>query len=82
MERLSKALEGRYGKTKVIAVKGAPKAVVVKTTETVAPLLREWGDGLRAGDKRLTPVLTSGGIGKLKRRATSTAETGIGQIHE
>jgi hypothetical protein len=82
VESLSRALEERYGKTKVIPVKGVPRAVVVRTTERVAPLLRDRGEALRAGSNKLTPVLTSGGIGKLKRRAAGTPVIEIGEVHE
>jgi hypothetical protein len=79
-ERLSEILDRRYGATKIIAVKGNPKAVIVKTTNLVAPMLRELDPKLTVGGKHLTPVLTSGAIGKLKRRASPEAANG--QVHE
>jgi len=75
VKNLSKLLESRYGKTTVITVQGNPLAVIVKTTNSVAPLLREKSEDLRIGDRRLTAVLTSGCIGKLKSTACESSET-------
>lgn len=77
---LGAVLEGRLGKVKVFEVKGNPRAVVVRTTNASAPLLRGEGRPLVAGGKRLEPVLTSGAIGKLKKRAEEAAANG--QVHE
>ena len=73
---LASVLERRHGKVKVIAVEGNPRAVIVKTTDDVVPLLREEGAALSVGGSRLAPVLTSGAVGKLKRRATEVAAYG------
>jgi hypothetical protein len=79
---LSTILEGRYGKVTVIAVDQSPRAVIVKTTNTVAPLLRESSSGLLVGEKRLVTVLTSGSIGKLKSRAPRSEMTRDGEVPE
>ena len=67
-KEFARILEERHGKLKPIAVEGAPRAMVIRTDNVVAPQLRA-EDGLTAGGKRVRSVLTSGSIGKLKRRA-------------
>ncbi len=74
LKRLSQVLEQRHGKVTVIAVKANPRAVIVKTTNVVAPVLREASGEMMLGGKRLVTVLTSGSIGKLKRRASREEE--------
>lgn len=66
---LAARLEGAYGGAKVIQVAGNPRAVIVKTTVGTARQFREPGRSPVIGGKRLVPVLTSGAIGNLKRRA-------------
>ena len=78
--RLGEILEKRYGGMKVIPVNGNPRAVVVKTTNLGAPMLRDLDPRLTVGGKELVPTLTSGAIGKLKRRAAPAAANG--QVHE
>lgn len=86
--RLSKAeaksveasLERRYGDLKVIQVEENSSALIVKTDVFTARALRNGGRLAGPGGASLVPVLTSGAIGKLKRRA---AEAGAnGEIHE
>jgi hypothetical protein len=64
-------LEQRFGKLKAIPVTGNRSALVIKTDNYAAPLIRECAD-LRAGDRRVKSVLTSGSIGKLKRAASES----------
>ena len=71
-------LEGRYGKVKMIPLKENSSAVVVKTDNIIATLLKEPEWGLVIGGKRVKPVLTSGAIVNLKRRASGVAA--IGQV--
>lgn len=77
---LAAILERRHGKVKLILVDENPRAVIVKTTNVVAPLLRGPDNVLTVGGKRLASVLTSGAVGNLKRRAKEAA--GNGQVHE
>jgi len=77
---LSSMLEGRHGKVTVIPVEKNPRAVIVKTTDSVAPLLREMSGKLCLGGKRLVTVLTSGSIGKLKSRAAESETTRDGKV--
>ena len=77
---LGAAWEGRFGGVKVIAVGGNPKAVIVRMDGPSAIALRDQGEVRGPGGIRLTPVLSSGVIGKLKRRATEAR--GNGKIHE
>jgi hypothetical protein len=69
-EALVKHFEGRYGKVKAIRVKGNDKAMIVKTDNVSAPRMREENGQLMAGTASIETVLTSGSIGKLKRRAS------------
>ncbi len=73
---LGDVVKSRYAGAKVIAVKGNPRAVIVKTTNVDAPLLREARARLRVGRNELVSVLTSGAIGNLKKRASEAAANG------
>ena len=77
---LAAVLERRHGKVKLIAVEGNPRAVIVKTTNEVAPLLRDPESALTVGGKKLASVLTSGAVVNLKRRASEAAANG--KVHE
>ena len=77
---LSLMLEGRHWKVTVIPVEKNPRAVIVKTTDSAAPLLREMSGELRLGGKGLVTVLTSGSIGKLKSRAFDGETTRDGKV--
>ncbi len=79
-KNLAQILGQRHGKVKVIAVASNPRALIVKTTNAVAPILREPSGQIKLGGKTLVSVLTSGSIGKLKRRAAETETTGIGKV--
>ena len=72
----AEVMKGRVPGAKVIGVRGNPKAVIVKTNNEQAPLLRE--STLKLGGKgaQLKTVLTSGAIGNLKRRANEVAANG------
>jgi hypothetical protein len=69
-------IEKRHGPTKIISVRGNPRALIVKTSELVAPMLRGEELNLEVEGKRLVSVLTSGAIGNLKRRATGAEANG------
>jgi len=69
---LAEHLEAKFGKLKPIAVEGNRRALVVKTDNRVAPLIRVEA-GMRVGGRRVRSVLTSGSIGRLKRRAAEGA---------
>jgi hypothetical protein len=77
---LSVILERRHGKMTVIPVEKNSRAVIVKTTNSLAPLLRQTSGELRPGGKRLVTVLTSGSIGKLKSRASGSETTKDGKV--
>jgi hypothetical protein len=79
-KQLSALLEERHPGARLIAVEDNPRAAIVKTTAEVAPLFRDPANRLTIGGKRLTPVLTSGAIGNLKRRASGGAANG--KVHE
>lgn len=74
------ALKQRFGKLKVIAVEGSGRAVVVKTDNLIAPRIREVSPEMRVGCRRVASVLTSGSIGKLKRRARESAVRDLGEV--
>jgi hypothetical protein len=79
-KELAAILEARHGRVKLVAIEGNPRAVIVKTTEDIARLIRNPGEGLTVRGKRLVSVLTSGAVGKLKRRASEAPTNG--QVHE
>ena len=78
IKEFTRDLEVRFGKLKVIPVEGSAKALVVKADDHVASLLRREVAEVRPAGKAVAPVLTSGSIGKLKRRASGTSMTGLG----
>jgi len=68
---------GRWHRdAKVIRVRANPRALIVKTTNEVAPRLRDLGPTVRMGENELYSVLTSGAIGNLKKRASEPAANG------
>lgn len=69
LKRVERILHRRHGELKVIRVQGAQNALIVKTTSDEAPEIRRRSGRLGIGGARLTTVLTSGAIGKLKKRA-------------
>jgi len=73
-DSIAELAKKRYAGAKVIPVEHNPRAVILKTTNVVAPLLRE--GPLKIRGKTLKTVLTSGAIGNLKRRATGPADHG------
>ena len=79
-EALAAHLRERHGKAKAIPVKGAPRYLVVKTDDASAPRIREEAPELRAGDARVRTLLTSGSIGKLKRRAADGTGRDNGKV--
>jgi hypothetical protein len=76
LKDLAEVLEKKYGKVKMIPLKENPKAVVVKTDNEIAPMLREPERALLIGRRRIETVLTSGAIVNLKRRASEAATNG------
>ena len=73
-------LEQRFGKLKAIPVEGNDRALLVRTDNVNAPRIRGESPRMKIGDKRVVSILTSGSIGKLKRRAKESAERGFGKI--
>jgi hypothetical protein len=80
MKMLRSVIERRHPGDKLIEVQGNPRAVIVKTTNEVAPSFRTTEGAATIGGKKLTAVLTSGAVGNLKRRAAGAATNG--QVHE
>lgn len=80
LRALRKAVGRRLGDLKVISVKGNSRAVIIRTDEPGARAIRSEGVLSAPGGLRLTPVLTSGAIGNLKRRAEEAASNG--EVHE
>ncbi|MDG6987629.1 MAG: hypothetical protein JRN71_07685 [Nitrososphaerota archaeon] len=77
---LGKALGDEVGALRVFGVEGNPRAVIVKGTVETARRLREAGGVRTGGGKMMVPVLTSGAVGNLKRRAREAVVDG--QVHE
>jgi hypothetical protein len=77
---IEEALKRQLASFKVIVVDSNPLAFIVKTDNPGAGLLRDPGRKLTIGGVMLTPVLTSGAVGNLKRRARAVG--GNGQVHE
>ncbi|MDG7011478.1 MAG: hypothetical protein JRN11_03665 [Nitrososphaerota archaeon] len=73
MKALAKVLGSEFGGVKVFGVDGNPRAVIVKGTVESAQWLREACERGAVGGRKMTPVLTSGAVGNLKRRARGAA---------
>jgi hypothetical protein len=72
-KRLSRLLELRHEKFSLIRVRGHQDHLIVKTDSKGAGEMRELFAGVEIGGKSVRSVLTSGCIGKLKRRAAERA---------
>lgn len=80
LDVLADILAARAHGAKVIRLKDWRGGLIAKTDVRGAEALRSSCADLTIGRKSLGTLLTSGNIGKLKRRAKEVA--GIGQIHE
>ena len=77
---LQSIIERRHPGDRLIEVQGNPTAVIIRTTNEVAPLFRTAEGAPTVGGKRLAAVLTSGAVGNLKMRAVEAATNGA--VHE
>ena len=66
-------IRAKFGEVKAIPVDGNPRALILKTTADVAAKLKGARDGFVIGGRSVAPVLTSGAVGNLKRRAAGAA---------
>jgi hypothetical protein len=82
VQEFMRILEGRHGKLKFIPVKGNGRAMIVRTTPQVAAELRERSGRIRIGEDAVSTVLSSGVIGKLKKRAAGSRTTADGEVPE
>ena len=69
LKGLERVLHQRHGEVKLIRVHRSQNALIVKTTSDEAPDIRRKSGKLRIGRIHLESVLSSGAIGKLKKRA-------------
>ncbi len=76
IRELQEALDSRFGKVKLIPVRGNPRAVIVRTTNDVVPRMRDQEHPLLVGGRAVRPVSTSGAVGNLKRRALGAEADG------
>jgi hypothetical protein len=76
LKELQATLDSRYGKVKLIQVRGNPRAVIVKTTNQVAPLMRDPSQPLMLAGEKVETVLTSGAVVNLKKRALEAKADG------
>jgi len=77
---IQSALQKRYSGLTVIGVVTNDRALIVRADEQSVRVLRSQGGLVSPAGTKLEPKLTSGAIGKLKKRATEVAV--IGKIHE
>ena len=80
VRELARVLEKRHGKVKLIAVRGNLRAVIVKTNAQGAAEIRDRSGKIRVSEKLFATMLTSGGIGKLKRRAAESETSVNGEV--
>ena len=71
MEAVRRFIGQRHATVKFIPVVGSPTSMIVKTGPIEAAEIRESLAGFSLSGRRVSAVLTSGSIGKLKRRASS-----------
>jgi hypothetical protein len=82
VQELTRVLEARHGKLKVITVRGNGRALIVRTTPQVAAEMRDRSGTIRIGESVASTVLSSGVIGKLKRRAAGSGTKADGKVPE
>lgn len=75
LSTLTRMLEQRHGNLGFTLVDGRRTSIIVKTDRAVAEGIRESLADATFGGTRVRTVLTSGSIGKLKRRATGSSAT-------
>lgn len=80
MKMLRSVVERRHPGDKLIEIQGNRRAVIVRTTNEVAPSFRTVEGAPTIDGKRLNALLTSGAVGNLKRRVTGAGTNG--QVHE
>ena len=76
LRRFSEVVRRWHQTAKVIAVSGNPRAVIIRTSNQTAPILRDIKPGIKVGGVEFVSVLTSGAIGNLKKRALEAAANG------
>ncbi|HXW94559.1 MAG TPA: hypothetical protein VEJ19_02485 [Nitrososphaerales archaeon] len=76
IKRFSEIIKGRFQTAKVIPVKKNPRAVVIRTTNQIAPILRDMKPRIEVDGVEFISALTSGAIGNLKKRASEAAANG------
>jgi len=74
--RFSEIVRGWHQTAKVISVKRNPRAIIIRTTNQIAPVLRDVKPCIKVGGVEFISVLTSGAIGNLKKRASEAAANG------
>jgi len=79
-EELGRILEQRHGRLKVIAVQENSRAIIIRTTVEAVHDMREKSGEISLRGKQVEAVLTSGVIGKLKKRATRSVMMRNGEI--
>lgn len=77
---LARYLEQKFGELRLIPIDGNERALVVKTDNVNAPLIREVSRELSFGGGGVKCILTSGSIGKLKRRASGRGASAVGKV--
>jgi hypothetical protein len=73
-------VEERFGKVKLIQVRESGEHVIVRTTADVASAIRAGPGEFRAGGMKVSVVLTSGSIGKLKRSLSAGGGRDDGKV--
>lgn len=80
LRELATALASKGWKAKVIPVEDDTRWVIVRTDGETASQIRAQGGRIVTGRGPLVSLLSSGAVGKLKRRAREAGEDG--QVHE
>jgi len=81
-KQLSRLLEQRHGRFSLIRVRGSGDHFIVKTDWKSAAEMRESFSEVEIGGKRVRSVLTSGCIGKLKKRVRERAASADAKVSQ
>jgi hypothetical protein len=73
-------LQGRIGAVKLMEIEGEVHFTIVKTDVLGASALKDLRPGFAIGRHWVIPILTSGAVGNLKRRAKGARANG--KVHE
>lgn len=81
-KKVARYLEHRHGKVTVIPIEEIENKLIVKTSAVEAVAMRDTVAAMEVGGMKVVSVLTSGCIGKLKRRAAESVASDLAKVSQ